>query len=197
MTIERELTLALPSWVDGVVARHPAVMAGTEERMRFVIEVAREQVRQGTGGPFAAAVFSATSGELLSVGTNLVIRSCAAIAHAEAVALALAGRRIGSYDLSSVPAVLVSTAEPCAMCLGAIPWAGVSRVVCAASDGDARAIGFDEGHKPDDWLDGLRRRGIEVECGVLRDEAVAVLQDYVARGGPIYNGATPAQPVDG
>lgn len=197
MTIVRQLTLSLPAWVDEVVARHPAVMRADEECMRFVIDVAGEQVRQGTGGPFAAAVFAAPSGDLLSVGVNLVVRSCAAIAHAEAVALALAGQRVGSYDLSGVPAILVSTAEPCAMCLGAVPWAGVSRLVCAASDEDARAIGFDEGHKPSDWVDGLARRGIEVTRGVLRDDAVAVLRDYVARGGPIYNGATPGRPVGG
>ncbi|HEX9993474.1 MAG TPA: nucleoside deaminase [Acidimicrobiales bacterium] len=196
MTIVRQVTISLPPWVDDVLARHPAP-AGDEERMRFVLDVAGEQVRQGTGGPFAAAVFSGATGELLSVGMNLVVRSCAAIAHAEAVALALAGQRVGSYDLSGVPAVLLSTAEPCAMCLGAIPWAGVARLVCAASDEDARAIGFDEGNKPANWVEGLERRGIEVTCGVLREEAVAVLRDYVARGGPIYNGATPVPPADG
>lgn len=191
MTLVRELTLALPAWVDDVLARHPRRIDDVEDRMRLVVDVAAEQVRQRTGGPFAAAVFDESTGDLLSVGMNMVVASCACIAHAEAVALSLAGRRIGSYDLSGVPATLVSTTEPCAMCLGAIPWSGVSTVVCGASDEDARAIGFDEGDKPDGWVEVLRRRGIDVRCGVLRDEAAAVLRDYAAQGGPIYNGATP------
>ena len=32
---------------------------------------------------------------------------------------------------------LVTTTEPCAMCLGAIPWSGLSSVVCGARDQDA------------------------------------------------------------
>jgi tRNA(Arg) A34 adenosine deaminase TadA len=192
VNLVRELVIALPAWVDDVLARHPSTIRDTDDRMRLVLDVAGEQVRQRTGGPFAAAVFGA-SGELLSVGMNLVVASCACIAHAEGVALSMAGRRVGSYDLSGVGATLVSTAEPCAMCLGAVPWSGVSRLVCGASDEDARAIGFDEGHKPADWVAGLEERGIEVQCGVLREEASAVLREYVASGGPIYNGATPVR----
>lgn len=81
---------------------------------------------------------------------------------------------------------LYTSAEPCAMCMGAIPWSGVDRVVCAAADADVRAIGFDEGDKPGDWVAACRRRGIAVASGVLRDEAVAVLLAYQASGGVVY-----------
>ncbi len=43
---------------------------------------------------------------------------------------------------------------------------------------DVRAIGFDEGVKPIDWIDVYRRRGINVTRDVLRDDAVAVLRAY-------------------
>jgi tRNA(Arg) A34 adenosine deaminase TadA len=74
------------------------------------------------------------------------------------------------------------------MCLGALPWSGVARVVCGARDADARAVGFDEGDKPADWVEALQARGIEVLVDVEREAAAALLRDYVARGGLVYNG---------
>ena len=82
---------------------------------------------------------------------------------------------------------LVASTDPCAMCLGAIPWSGVRHLLTGARDSDARAIGFDEGPKVADWQGALRERGIEVRCDVLRDEARAVLEAYRDNGGSIYN----------
>ena len=73
------------------------------------------------------------------------------------------------------------------MCLGACLWSGVRRVVCAARDEDARAaVGFDEGPKPQNWQAELNARGVDVQIDCLRDEAVAVLQQYKAQGGPLF-----------
>jgi tRNA(Arg) A34 adenosine deaminase TadA len=82
---------------------------------------------------------------------------------------------------------LVSSTEPCVMCLGAVVWSGVRRLVCGARDRDARKVGFDEGPKPDDWIGALEARGITVVRDVGREEAAGVLHHYVARGGVIYN----------
>jgi tRNA(Arg) A34 adenosine deaminase TadA len=73
------------------------------------------------------------------------------------------------------------------MCLGAIPWSGVRSVLCGARDEDARSIGFDEGHKPPNWVKSLDSRGISVVRDVLREQAKAVLLEYGRRGGLIYN----------
>ena len=73
------------------------------------------------------------------------------------------------------------------MCLGATPWSGVSTLIVGARDEDARAIGFDEGSKPDDWVAYLEGRGIGVQLDVLRDEAADVLREYMRTGGEIYN----------
>ena len=159
--------------------------------MRYVIGLSRRNVSEGTGGPFGAAVFEKESGVLLSVGVNLVTRSDCSHAHAEMVALALAEQLLGSYTLhlEGCPEYeLVTSCEPCAMCFGAIPWSGVTRVVSGAKDADARAIGFDEGPKLASWGDALRERGIEVHEGVCREEAAEVLRLYAASGGNIYNG---------
>jgi tRNA(Arg) A34 adenosine deaminase TadA len=161
-----------------------------EERMRLVIELARQNVRRKTGGPFGAAVFDLTTGTLLAPGVNLVVAAGCSVAHAEIVAISVAEQLVGSYDLGrrELPGYeLLSSVAPCAMCLGAIPWAGVRRLVCGAREEDARRIGFDEGTKPPDWVAALEQRGIAVIQDVCREEAAAVLQEYAAAGGQIYN----------
>jgi tRNA(Arg) A34 adenosine deaminase TadA len=126
---------------------------------------------------------------VVGVGVNLVEASNCSMAHAEMIALALAQQAVGRYDLSAAGGVyeLATSTEPCAMCLGAIPWSGLSRVICGSHGEDAAAIGFDEGAKPPDWIGELRSRGIEVVRDVCRAEAQAVLQQYVKAGGRIYN----------
>ena len=179
-------SLALPDWIADVEV--PASCEGDEVRMAFVVDLARRNVESGTGGPFAAAVFEQFGGGLVAVGVNVVERSATAVAHAEIVAIALAGLAVRSYDLGARgPTELVASTEPCAMCLGAVPWSGVSRLVCGATDADARAVGFDEGHKPDGWEQLLEARGVEVETGVLRELSARILADYARGGGTIYN----------
>lgn len=165
------------------------VLPRDEDRMRFVLDLARENIAAG-GGPFAAAVFEHGSGRLLAAGVNRVVASGYSCAHAEMIALTLAQRRLGHYDLgaASFPACeLVSSAEPCLMCLGAVLWSGVRVLSFGARGEDVTAQGFDEGPKPADWIGELRRRGIEVHPDVLRDEAHEVLRAYQAAGGLIYN----------
>lgn len=187
--MESALQIILPTWLIEAGAACPP-LAGAEARMGFVIDLAARSAT-GDGGPFAAAVFERDSGRLLAAGVNRVVAGNCSAAHAELLALSLAQRAFGSFDLGApgLPACeLVSSAEPCLMCLGATLWSGVRRLLCAASDADVRAIGFDEGPKPPAWADELRRRGIEVVEGLLRPRAVAVLAAYRARGGMIYNG---------
>lgn len=187
------VTIQLPAWVENYLDTVPKIYKNVDDRMRFVLALSRQNVQNETGGPFAAAVFE-NDGRLVAAGVNLVITSKCSVFHAEIVALALAQRVMGRYDLSDGGRLhydLIATSEPCAMCFGAIPWSGVQRLVCGARDEDARAIGFDEGPKISDWVSALNDRGIAVLRDVLRTDAVAVLQDYVTAGGTIYNAGRP------
>ncbi len=180
----------LPPWVADYCSPH-SVIPALEERMAFVIAASARNVAEQSGGPFAAAIFERDSGKLVSLGVNLVTCQGLSILHAEMVAFALAQKKLRSYDLGQHghPAhELVCSTEPCAMCFGATFWSGVRRVVCAAQDADARAIGFDEGPKLPNWQAALRSRGIEVITGLQRQAAAAVLQRYRQQGGEIYNG---------
>jgi len=183
----------LPTWVDSFLETAPKIIKNVEDRMRFVLDLSRQNVQHGTGGPFAAAVFE-NDGRLVAAGVNLVVTAKCFVFHAEIVALVLAQRIMDRYDLSDGGRLhydLFATTEPCAMCFGALPWSGVQRLVCGARDEDARAIGFDEGPKLIDWVTALNDRGIAVVRDVLRMDAVAVLQNYAATGGTIYNAGRP------
>lgn len=181
--------VANPRWAAEVLAVY-ASLPDEESRLRLAVDLARENVLSGTGGPFGAIVVDDRSGQLVAVGVNGVERLRSSLAHAEMVALAETERRVGWYSLAMGPAryALYASSEPCAMCLGAILWSGIPRVVYAARREDAEAIGFDEGPRLPDAAQHLRRRGISLEPGGLRDDAVDVLRLYASRGGTIYNG---------
>lgn len=184
------MVLHLPNWVESFLADSEAIYPTVEERMQLVIKLAQLNIEHKTGGPFGAGIFEQGSGRLVAVGVNQVESANCSIAHAEMLAIAIAQRVTGHYDLSSRAGPgyeLVTSTEPCTMCLGAVFWCGVRGVVCGARDQDARSIGFDEGPKPESWVDSLASRGIRVVQDVLREQAKAVLLEYHKRGGLIYS----------
>ncbi len=184
----------LPAWTSDFLQDRQEDFSCDEAKMALAVELSRRNVLEGTGGPFGAAIFESHSRRLISVGVNVVVPTRLSIAHAEIMALSLAQTALDTHTLHvSAPDVskvyeLVTSCEPCAMCFGAIPWSGVSRVLCGATSEDATAIGFDEGPKVEDWPSALRARGIEVTQEILRAEARSVLDTYRERGGPIYGG---------
>jgi len=191
----QETGLSLPNWLREINAGQRR-FATLSEAMSFTLDVVahncgisgenREEPEGEGGGPFGAVVLDADL-KLVAAGANRVVPSQASIYHAEMVALLLAQQRLGSHDLGARgDYTLVTSCAPCAMCLGAIPFAGVRRVVCGARGEDAEGIGFDEGDKPDRWADRLRARGIAVEEDLCRERAVMLFEAYRALGGAIY-----------
>jgi tRNA(Arg) A34 adenosine deaminase TadA len=188
MSISSICNFELPAWVETFLECWDEPLTTTSQRMLLAVALSKENVRQETGGPFGAIVVNEETSELVSVGINLVTTAGLSIAHAEIVALSLAQESIGEWNLSHGGHMqLVSSCEPCAMCFGAVPWSGVKSMICGARKKDAEAAGFDEGDKPDSWVRSLQRRGIVVQCGVLRAEAALVLTSYGESGGAIYN----------
>jgi tRNA(Arg) A34 adenosine deaminase TadA len=181
---------ALPPWLTDRLAAEAGSFRSPQARMQLVIELARLNVRHGSGGPFAAAIFDMDDGRLLAAGVNRVVPLNSSIAHAEMLAIAAAQHKLGCFDLAAkgMPRCeLVASCEPCAMCFGALPWSGIRRLVCGARFTDAERIGFDEGPRHPDWVEELARRGIEVVCDVCRKEAIGVFDAYLDAAGPIYN----------
>ena len=78
------------------------------------------------------AVLVDAQGELLATGFNRTIIDHDPTAHAEIVALRAGAQQVQNYRLPG--ASLYVTLEPCAMCLGAMLHARLSRVVFGAPD---------------------------------------------------------------
>ena len=115
--IEKQLSLNLPPWVGAFLSDYVFPMADKLDRMRFVLALTERNIREGTGGPFGAAVFERDSGNLVSVGVNVVMATECSAAHAEMMALTLAQKKLGVYDLGQdglPPHQLVSSGKMCA-----------------------------------------------------------------------------------
>ncbi|MCA3302908.1 MAG: nucleoside deaminase [Roseomonas sp.] len=92
--------------------------------MRRAIALSCQGVETG-GGPFGAVVVK--DGQIIGEGMNQVVPSADPTAHAEIVAIRAACAALGTHDLAG--AVIVSSCEPCPMCLGAIWWSRIGLVV--------------------------------------------------------------------
>ncbi len=185
-----EVRVACPDWVDDFFDWNEP-LHGDDARMRLAIALSRENVARQTGGPFGAVIVESESGRVVAVGVNSVVRLNNCTLHGEMVAFMMAQARLGSFTLSGqgMPRhELVTSCEPCAMCLGAALWSGVRRVVCGAHRDDARRLNFEEGPVFPESHHYLEARGIEIVHGVLRAEANEVLELYRSSKGLIYNG---------
>jgi len=190
MTSLASVRVDMPAWLSTVAARLPDRLETVESRMEVAITLARQNLIEDSGGPFGALVVARDSGRVMALAVNRVEPASCSSAHAEVMALSLAQQQYAVWNLADAglgPVELVSSCEPCAMCLGAIPWSGVVSVVCGASKEDAQAAGFDEGDRPRAWVDHLAARGIAVTLGVRRQQAAAVLDRYRRSGRTIYS----------
>ncbi|MEO7100343.1 MAG: nucleoside deaminase [Luteolibacter sp.] len=115
-------------------------MTGREIFMRRAIELAREGMSQGAGGPFGAVVVR--EGVIVGEGWNRVIGTSDPTAHGEVMAIRDACAKLGTFSLAGCE--IHTTGQPCPMCLGAIHWARIERIYYGFRIEDAAAIGFDD-----------------------------------------------------
>jgi tRNA(Arg) A34 adenosine deaminase TadA len=113
--------------------------SGDRKFLRLAIDTARQNIQEG-GGPFGAVVVM--NGNIISSAGNRVVTGHDPTAHAEVQAIRMAAAALGTHELGSC--VIYASCEPCPMCLGAIYWAGIRRVVYASDRHRAAAAGFDD-----------------------------------------------------
>ena len=151
----------------------PASTVDDQSHLREAIRLAAEHSTDGRHGPFGAVVV--LNGEIIGRGWNQVVAASDPTAHAEVMAIRDAGRRLGTHDLSG--ATIYCSCEPCPMCLSAIYWARIARVVFAASGADAGEAGFaDLGIREEIQLPAQERRVSQTQ--ELGEEGRAVLQAW-------------------
>ncbi|MGZ4786886.1 MAG: nucleoside deaminase [Terriglobales bacterium] len=107
--------------------------------MLQVVEKTREGIAAGNS-PFGACVVK--GGRVIVCAHNTVWNTTDPTAHAEVNAIRSAARTLGTIDLRGC--VMYTTCEPCPMCLSAIHWSKIDRVVYGATIADAASAGFNE-----------------------------------------------------
>ncbi|GGO89123.1 tRNA-specific adenosine deaminase [Nocardioides phosphati] len=140
------------------------------EPMRLALDEARGALATGDV-PIGALVLS-SAGEVIGRGRNIREAVGDPTGHAEVVAIREAAAAVGEWRLSGC--TLLVTLEPCTMCAGAIVLSRLSRLVFAAYDDKAGAVGS--------LWDVVRDRRLnhrpEVVAGVLAREASGLLDDF-------------------
>ena len=143
--------------------------------LRRSFDVARRAMAHGNH-PFGAVLVD-RDGNLLLEAENGYMPAHDGTAHAERLLATQACTTLDPGTLRS--ATLYSSAEPCAMCAGAIYWAGIGRVVYGLSEHRLRVLTGNHPENPtlnlpcrDVFASG--QRAIEVVGPLLEDEAAAV-----------------------
>jgi guanine deaminase len=155
-----------------------------DDFMLLAIQKGREAIRAGQV-PVGAVVVR--GGYVLHAAHNTVWRDCDPTAHAEINAV-----RQSAFALQTIflrGCTVYATLEPCPMCLSAILWAKVDRVVFGASIADAVELGFPELWVPAEEL--AARSGLPlqiVRCTALRKECVGLFHEWHASGAPRLRG---------
>ncbi len=137
--------------------------------MQHALDLARRAEQAGEV-PIGAVIIK--DEKILAEGWNQPISRHDPSAHAEMIALRKAGEAMGNYRLPNT--TLYVTLEPCVMCLGAIMHARIGRLVFAALDPKAGALG---GHF-DLLQEGRFNHRINVQGGVLSEPCGRILREF-------------------
>lgn len=111
-----------------------------EKWLDLVSDLSYKNVENEVGGPFAALVIK--DGLVIGRGTNRVLADQDPTAHAEVVAIRDACKNLGTFQIDDC--ILLTSCEPCPMCLGAIYWARPKVVYYCNTRENAADIGFDD-----------------------------------------------------
>ena len=137
--------------------------------IRFM-KIALNEAKRGDY-PFGAVIVK--EGKILSVGRNLGRTHDDPTAHGEMVAIRRCVAVHGSSPLKG--ATLYTSGEPCVMCMGAIIWCGIGRLVYAASVAQIAAKMNQINISSADIAAKAPWDPVTITGGVLADEAVPIL----------------------
>lgn len=141
------------------------------------VALARRHMELGHGGPFGAVIVK--DGTVIAEGWNEVTSGNDPTAHAEVVAIRRACRQLGAFSLAG--ATIYASCEPCPMCLAAIYWARLERLVFAQTREQAADIGFDDALIYEEIAKPLDKRELPTRHLPL-DSAAAAFQAWITKG---------------
>jgi tRNA(adenine34) deaminase len=146
-----------------------------EARMRRALELARRAAAMGET-PVGALVIETETGRTLAEAHNLREASHDPAGHAELIALRAAAETIGDWRLAGC--TLYVTLEPCPMCAGLIVQSRLGRLVYAAPDPKAGAVGSLYNLCDDPRLNHRLPVAARITAGVLAEESAELLKTF-------------------
>lgn len=150
-----------------VRARPAPVLPGDARFMQLAIEEAAK-----ADFPFGAVIVK--DGEVLARGHNRTHAERDPTAHGEMVAIRTFLAQHGPDALKGT--TLYTSGEPCCMCMGAIIWCGIGRVVFAASIGQLATKIGQIMLTAEDIAAKAPFTSIDVTGGVLADDAIRLFK---------------------
>ena len=142
------------------------------EFLELAIRTAGRNMEEG-GGPFGAVIVR--EGSVIASAGNRVVPGHDPTAHAEVMAIRMAAESLGTHDLGDC--TIYASCEPCPMCLGAIYWAGIRRIIYASDRYRAAAAGFSDNHIYEELALGTGERSIEMIRG-LKEAGDRILERW-------------------
>ena len=128
-------------------------------------------------GPFYAELYDEHYNFVVGASNSVVETRCA-LNHAEMNTLKLAFDKYKNYNLAPYNLTLFVNAEPCIMCLGAIMWSGVNKIIFSVPSSEVERItGFDEGFKPN-WFEEMKNRKVHNKPEINWDLARHTLVNF-------------------
>jgi tRNA(Arg) A34 adenosine deaminase TadA len=151
-----------------------------ETLLRKSFDVARRARKSGEH-PFGCILVDATGAILMEQGNGYHSEGGDMTAHAERLLASRASKQFTPSELASC--TLYASAEPCAMCSGALYWAGIGRLVYGQSEANLKAATGNHPENP--TLDlpcrvvfGAGQRRVEVIGPLLQEEAALLQQEF-------------------
>jgi len=120
--------------------------------------------------PIGAVVVN-SEGVIIARSHNSVERDCTQRAHAESLAIELAGKSLGDWRLNDH--WLYVTLEPCSMCMGLVKLSRLAGVVYGAA---SPLFGFHLDNQEDLWV--YKKDAFLVIEGVMVDETAELLKNF-------------------
>ena len=138
--------------------------------MKIALELA--QLSENRGEVPIGALIVDKSGNIISKSTNLRESIKSTLGHAELVAIHRACKKLNSWRL--IDCTLYVTLEPCHMCAGALVQSRISRVVFAAHDPKAGALGSLQNLAQHEKLN----HRFEVSGGLMAEKSSEILKAF-------------------
>ena len=162
------------------LCQYGLVKRDDEKLLRLAFAVAAK-AREGGDHPFGSILADADGNVLMEQGNGYSSEGNDRTAHAERLLASRAARAYEAACLSTC--TLYTSAEPCAMCAGAIYWAGIGRVVYGQTEKDLKRQTGD--HEENPTLDlpchlvfEAGQRPTELVGPLLADEAAKLQEDF-------------------